>query len=200
MECRAAARPSLPGFRLFRALEQHRERGLGKAGAGIARDRMNDLTVAMLQQRIRDEFSDLRAACNRQQMCLALGLGDGDEIAGREACGLRQDRSGNGDILIQRQPAHRFRGGVLNRRETPAELRARLAPDRPDRDVRARRRTHRFAARSTDRHWREGDRRRAQRCVRRWADPDCRFELIDQRYLRGHSQPSRPGEKSPLSS
>ena len=56
---------------------------LGEFGAGIGRQRERDPGIAALQQRVGQRGVEAVAAGHRQQMLLAAGVGDFDEVGVR---------------------------------------------------------------------------------------------------------------------
>ena len=90
---------------------------------------MKDVLVASLQQDVGYCGPNLWACGNREQMCLRLCTGDFDKVVVAEPSRGGQDRLGNSDIVIPGEPAHDIDGGVMDRRETPAEFGQRLGFD-----------------------------------------------------------------------
>ncbi len=113
-------------------VHQGRETALGEFRAGILGELVKDIAVAALQQDIGDAFADASAGRDRQEVRLAFGAGDFDEIAVVEARRLRQDRCRHRDIVIAGQTLHHAERCVVDRRQPAAELAQRFALDFPD--------------------------------------------------------------------
>ena len=83
-----------------RALDGDRSGNVGKPGAGVVGKPIDNLLVAVPQQRVRHAGGDLQSSCDGQKMVLAFAPGNVDEIAVGQPARLRQDRRGYPDIVI----------------------------------------------------------------------------------------------------
>jgi hypothetical protein len=93
-----------------------------EAGARIRGECVEHVLVSPLQQDIRHCSPDLRARRNRKQVCLRFCAGNFDQIAVAEPRRGPQDGFSNTDIVVAGELAHHLDGGVMDRRETAAEL------------------------------------------------------------------------------
>src|ERR1700719_938048 len=75
-----------------------------------------------MQQDVGHRRADLRAAGNRQEMALRLGVGDFDEIAVGKARGLRQNRRRYRDIVVSGELPNDVTWRLIDRCKAPAEL------------------------------------------------------------------------------
>ena len=129
-----ASQPDLgrQGIVVGGAIDQHAEAGIGKARAGIAHHRMDDVAIAALDQHIGHRFAQRRAPRDRQQMLLALGAGADQEVALVEPLRQRQHRAGDVDIVVEGQHVNDVGRRIGDRRDALRQPGAGLALDGVD--------------------------------------------------------------------
>jgi hypothetical protein len=113
-------------------VNEGRKAAFRKSGAGISRKPMYDLLIATVEENVGHRFFELAAPRYGEQMLLALGPGDFDEIAGSQARGLGQDRTGDRDLVVPRQPPDHLDRRIVDRRQVPAQLDQSLGLDTLD--------------------------------------------------------------------
>jgi hypothetical protein len=91
--------------------------GIGKPRAGVVGKLSNDLAFAAVDDHVGDGLRQIAAARNGEQMILASGAGDLDEVARPEAAGLGQHAAGHRDFFIPRQVLNDFERRVVDRRQ-----------------------------------------------------------------------------------
>ena len=116
-------------FVLFGPLHRFHQAEAGKPCAPVCRDLAHDVGVAAADQDVRDLFVDGGAAGDGGEMGLALGFGDLDKVAVRERIGSSENRAGDLDVVVMRQPADDPGWGAIDGSEPAAELDQRLALD-----------------------------------------------------------------------
>ena len=114
------------------AIDQHAEAGIGKARAGIAHYRMDDVAIAALDQHVGHRLAQRRAPRDRQQMLLALGAGADQQIALVEALRQRQYRAGDVDVVVEGEHVNDVGRRIGERRDALRQSGAGLALDGVD--------------------------------------------------------------------
>ena len=117
---------------LLGPVDQRGEAVLGQPRGAIVRDAAHDLAIAAPDQHVGHRLGDAGAAGNRQQVRLALGLGDVDQIGFGEPARLLQHRAGDRDVVVLGEPPHHLDRRIADRREAIGQLRARLGLDLGD--------------------------------------------------------------------
>ena len=95
---------------------------------------MDDLAIAAVEQHIGHRGVDFLASRDREQVALAFGAGDLDQVAVGETRRLAQYRLGDRNLVILRQPPNDPDRGVLDQRKPHAELLARPPLDPLDQE------------------------------------------------------------------
>ena len=116
----------------FRALDQRGEAALRQLRGLIVGDVVHHLGVAAPHQHVGDRLADAVAAGDGDQMRLALGLGDVDQIGFLQPRRLREHRTGHRDVVVVRELAHQLGRRVRDRRERLRHFGARLGLDLDD--------------------------------------------------------------------
>ena len=94
----------------FRALHQRREAAARTSCADwLSATLRTTSRIAAADQHVGDGLADAGAAGDREQMRLALGLGDVDQIGFVEPRRLRQHRTGDRDVVVVGELAHHAR-------------------------------------------------------------------------------------------
>ncbi len=90
---------------------------------------MDDLAIAAVKQHIGHRRVDVLTPRDREQMALTLGAGDLDQIAVGDARRLAEDRLGDLDLIILREPPNDPDRSVVDEGQLRAELLARAPLD-----------------------------------------------------------------------
>jgi len=113
-----------------RALDQHAEAGIGKAGAGIPGDRVGHVPVAARDQHVGYYLAQRLALGDGGEMLLGFAVGIGDEIAVVEPLRLGEHRPRHFDIVVERQHPHHAVRRIGHAGKPDRQLGARLGFDR----------------------------------------------------------------------
>ena len=108
-----AQRPHVRPLAKPQAVDRHGDR---------ARHRRDDQDVG-------ERFRDCGPAGKSEQVVLALGAGDLDQVGQIEARRLRQDRARDRDVVVVGERAHDLARSVAHRSETARQFHARLGLD-----------------------------------------------------------------------
>ena len=112
------------------ALDQRRQPGLGEPRPVIEREVSRHVAVAAFDQRVGDRLVQPAPARYGQEVGLALGHDDGDQLVVLEMCCAREHRRRYRDVRVAGEPAHDPWGRVADGREATRELGERRVVDR----------------------------------------------------------------------
>jgi hypothetical protein len=93
---------------------------------GIVRHPVSDVARAAADQHVGDRLPDSGSSCNGEQMRLALGSGDGDEVRFGKLPGLCEHRSRHRDIIVVCEAEHHFGRHRAERRQPVRQFGASL--------------------------------------------------------------------------
>ena len=110
-------------------LHQRREASIRQAGRPVVGDAANDLAVAAADQFVGHGFRDAGASGDREQMRLALGPGDIDQVGVSQPRRLLQHRARHRDVVVLGEPPHRLDRRVADRRQAMGQFGPRLGLD-----------------------------------------------------------------------
>ncbi len=94
---------------------QDREAVVGNDGAAVLGNAASDLAITAAHQHIGHRLGDAGAARDGEQMRLALGLGDLQQVGLGQAARLPQDRAGHQDIVVPGEPGDQFARRIAHR-------------------------------------------------------------------------------------
>jgi hypothetical protein len=113
----------------FGAPGQGGKTGFGESGARIGRELVGHLLIAAVDQDVGDDLLQSRTTGYRQQVPLALGLGDFDEVGCCQPGRLDEDGAGDGDLIMMRKPTDHVPRCSIDWRDPFTEFRERSRLD-----------------------------------------------------------------------
>ena len=88
----------------------------------ILRELVKHIAIAAVDQHVGDCLVEYLTLGNGKQMLLALGLGILDEVVVTKLLGMRENRNGNLEHVVESQGFHDFGRGMGHRGEPVGEL------------------------------------------------------------------------------
>jgi hypothetical protein len=117
---------------LFRPVDKRKETVLGEASIAVVRHAVHDVATPAPHQHVRHRLGNAGPLGNGEQVRLALGLGNIDEIGLGEPRRLLEHRAGDRDVVILREPPYHVDWRIADGCEPVGQLGTRLGLDLAD--------------------------------------------------------------------